>query len=168
MSAADEGRSLGELVASATADLSALVHDEIALAKAEVRQDVKRAVFGSVAGSVAGVLALFSVPLFSFGLAFWLRNWWDIPLAVACTIVGGLYLVLAGLLGLMAKVWFGHISPPARSMQSARESAGVLSSVKPRPRAATGAAGEAAGPDGHVSGAAPVDRAPAAKAGPRA
>ncbi|MEO3752630.1 phage holin family protein [Streptomyces sp. B6B3] len=164
MSAADEGRSLGELVASATTDLSALVHDEIALAKAEIRQDVKRAVFGSLAGSIAGVLVLFAVPLFSFGLAFWLRNWWDIPLAVACVIVGGLYVVLAALLGLMAKVWFGHISPPARSMQSARESAGVLSNVRPRPRNGDGSVAVAAGPDG----AAPADRAPAAKAGPRA
>jgi hypothetical protein len=45
MSAADQGtpgteRTLGQLVASATAEMSALVHDEIALAKAELRQDV--------------------------------------------------------------------------------------------------------------------------------
>jgi hypothetical protein len=134
MSAADEGRSLGELVASATADLSALVHDEIALAKAEIRQDVKRAVFGSTAGAIAALLALFAVPLFSFGLAFWLRNWWGIPLAVACAIVGGLYVVLAVVLILMAKSSFGRISPPERSIRSAKESASVLSGVRPHPR----------------------------------
>lgn len=134
MSAADEGRSLGELVASATADLSALVHDEIALAKAEIREDVKRAAFGSVAGAIAGVLALFAVPLFSFALAFWLRNWWGIPLAIACTIVGGLYLLLAAVLILLAKSTLGRISPPERSIQSAKESASVLSAVRPHPR----------------------------------
>ena len=37
-----DSRSIGQLVASATAELCALVHDEIALAKAEPRQDAKR------------------------------------------------------------------------------------------------------------------------------
>ncbi|MDT0341893.1 phage holin family protein [Streptomyces litchfieldiae] len=134
MSAAEEGRSLGELVASATAELSGLMHDEIALAKAEIREDVRRALFGSVAGMVGAFLALFAVPLFSFGLAFWLRNWWDIPLALACTIVGALYIVLAVVLFLLARRKFGRISKPERSIQSAKESAAVLSSVKPHPR----------------------------------
>lgn len=134
MSAADEGRSLGELVASATAELSALVHDEIALAKAEIRDDVKRAAFGGIAGIIAGLLVLFALPLFSFALAFWLRAWWDIPLAVACVIVGGLYLVLAAVLVLLAKMKFGKIVPPQRSIESARESASVLSGVRPHPR----------------------------------
>lgn len=136
MSAADEGRSLGQLVASATAELSALVHDEIALAKAELRQDVKRAAFGGVAGVVAGVLALFAVPLFSFALAFWLRNWWDLPLAVACVIVGGLYLLLALILVLFAKAKIGKVSPPERTIRSAKESAAVLSKARPHPREA--------------------------------
>ncbi|ARQ69946.1 phage holin family protein [Streptomyces marincola] len=136
MSAAEEGRSLGELVASATAELSGLVHDEIALAKAEMRQDAKKAVLGSTAGMVAAFLALFAVPLFSFALAFWLRNWWDIPLALACTIVGGLYVVLALVLVLLAKRKLGGVSKPERSMRSVKESAAVLSSVKPHPRRA--------------------------------
>lgn len=59
-------RSIGQLFASATAEMSALVHDEIALAKAEVRQDVKRGVIGSVVFIVAGVLILFSLPVLSF------------------------------------------------------------------------------------------------------
>jgi hypothetical protein len=134
MSAAEEGRSLGELVASATTELSALMHDEIALAKAEIRQDVRKGLFGSVAGLVGAFLALFAVPLFSFALAFWLRNWWDIPLAIACTIVGGLYVLLALVLFLLARRKFGGISKPERSMRSAKESAAVLSSVRPHPR----------------------------------
>ncbi|MDT0266929.1 phage holin family protein [Streptomyces sp. DSM 44915] len=134
MSAADEGRSLGELVATATSELSGLVHDEIALAKTEIRQDVKRALFGSVAGVVAAGLVLFAVPLLSFALAFWLRNWWDLPLAVACVIVAGFYLVLAAVLLLWAKVKLGRISPPERSIRSAKESATLLSKARPHPR----------------------------------
>ena len=58
MSPAPNGdeRSLGQLFASATAEISALVHDEIALAKAEIRQDAKRAAFGS--GALVGALAV--------------------------------------------------------------------------------------------------------------
>lgn len=44
-------RSIGELVASATTEMSALVHDEIALAKAQLKQDVKR---GAVSGGAFG------------------------------------------------------------------------------------------------------------------
>ncbi|WP_052847640.1 phage holin family protein [Streptomyces avicenniae] len=134
MSAADEGRSLGELVNSAIGELSGLVHDEIALAKAELRQDVRRAALGSVAVLIGAALLLLAMPLFSFGLAFWLRNWWDLPLALACVIVGGLYLLLGGLLFGFAKAKFGRLSPPERSIRSAKESAAVLSAVKPHPR----------------------------------
>lgn len=137
MSTADEGRSLGTLVASATAELSALVHEEIALAKAELRQDVKRVAFGSIAATVALVLAFFAMPLFSFALAFWVRDWWDVPLAIACCVIGGLYLLLAVVLLLVAKTRFGGISPPRRSMESAKETAAVLSNVKPHPRSVT-------------------------------
>ncbi|GAA1927256.1 phage holin family protein [Streptomyces sodiiphilus] len=137
MSAADEGRSLGKLVSSATAELSALVHEEIALAKAELREDVKRAAFGSVAVVMAVVLAFFALPLFSFALAFWLRNWWNLPLAIACLIVGGLYLVLAVALLAVAKAKMGRIAPPQRSIDSAKETAAVLSGVRPHPRSVT-------------------------------
>lgn len=136
MSAADEGRSLGELAASAVDDLSALVHEEIALAKAELRQDVKRAAFGGTATVIAAVLGLFALPMFSFALAYWLHSWWDIPLALAFTVVGGLYVVLALVLVLLAKGLFTRISPPTRSINSAKESAAVFSGVRPRPRSA--------------------------------
>ncbi|MEV1009794.1 phage holin family protein [Streptomyces sp. NPDC049881] len=134
MSAADEGRSLGELVKTAVDELSGLVHDEIALAKAELRRDVRKALLGSAALVIGAALLLLAMPLFSFGLAFWLRNWWDLPLAVACAIVGGLYVVLGGLLFGFAKAKFGRVSPPERSIRSAKESAAVLSAVKPHPR----------------------------------
>ncbi|RBM18932.1 phage holin family protein [Streptomyces sp. PT12] len=134
MSAAEEGRSLGELVASATAELSALMHDEIALAKAELQAGAKKATVGGAAGVIGIFLAISAVPLLSFALAFWLNNWWGISLALSCTIVGGFYLVLAGLLFLLAKRKFGGVSKPERSMRSAKETAAVLSSVKPHPR----------------------------------
>lgn len=87
-------RSLGQLVAEATTELSGLVHDEIALAKAEIRQDVKRGAIGGGAIAVAGILALFSLPVFSFAAAYGIHNW-GLGLAWSFLIVGGAFVVLS-------------------------------------------------------------------------
>ncbi len=137
MSTADDGRSLGQLVASATTELSALVHDEIALAKAEIRQDVKRGAIGSGALIVALVLILFSLPVLSFAAAYGIHNL-GLGLAWSFLIVGGAFIVLAGLLGLVAKAVLKRIEPPKRTIASAKESAAVLQNAKPHPRPAVG------------------------------
>ncbi|GAA3014311.1 phage holin family protein [Streptomyces fulvorobeus] len=128
-------RSLGQLVASATAEMSALVHDEIALAKAELRQDVKRGAVGGVAGVVMGVLFLASIPMFSFALAYWIHSS-GLGLAWCFLIVGGAYIVLGALFALLAKVKFGQLKPPERSIASAKQTAAVLQNAKPHPRPA--------------------------------
>lgn len=138
MSAADDGRSLGQLVAAATAEMSALVHDEIALAKAELRQDVKRGVMGGGAATVAGVLLLFALPVLSFAAAFGIHNL-GLGLAWSFLIVGGAYIVLALLLLLLARMKFTKVAKsksPQKSMASAKQSASVLSHAKPHPRTA--------------------------------
>ncbi|MFE0192517.1 phage holin family protein [Streptomyces sp. NPDC058989] len=138
MSAADHGadRSLGQLVASATAEMSALVHDEIALAKAELRQDAKRAGIGSAAFVVAGALALFALPVLSFAAAYGIHNL-GLGLAWSFLIVGGAFLVLAGLLALVAITKIKKIKKPEKSINSARETAAVLQKAKPHPRVET-------------------------------
>ncbi len=135
MSSADDGRSLGQLVASATAELSGLVHDEIALAKAEIRQDVKRGIVGGGAATAAGVLLLFSLPTLSFAAAYGIHNL-GLGLAWSFLIVGGAFIVLALILLLLAMVKFKRIKPPEKSMASAKETAAVLSRAKPHPRPA--------------------------------
>ncbi|MET7764230.1 phage holin family protein [Streptomyces sp. NPDC005336] len=138
MSAADDGgnRSLGQLVATATTELSVLMHDEIALAKAELRVGAKRAAAGSGAGMVAGVLVLFSLPVLSFALAYGMRAWTGLGLAWCFLIVGGIYWLLAGIAGLFALLKFKKVKPPKRSIASSKETAAVLGNVKPHPRAA--------------------------------
>ncbi|MET9887878.1 phage holin family protein [Streptomyces sp. NPDC006430] len=138
MSAVDQGvqgaeRTLGQLVASATAEMSALVHDEIALAKAEIRQDVKRAGAGSAAITVAGVLALFSLPVLSFAAAYGIHNL-GLGLAWSFLIVGVAFLLLAALLGLIAIKKFKQVKPPEKSIASVKVTAAVVGSVKPHPR----------------------------------
>ncbi|MCB5166077.1 phage holin family protein [Streptomyces bambusae] len=138
MSAADQGtpgteRTLGQLVASATAEMSALVHDEIALAKAELRQDVKRVGIGGAAIGVAGVLALFSLPVLSFAAAYGIHNL-GLGLAWSFLIVGAAFLLLAGLLAMLAVAKFKKVKPPEKSIASVKQTAAVVGTVKPHPR----------------------------------
>ncbi|MFH8513658.1 phage holin family protein [Streptomyces gelaticus] len=128
-------RSLGQLVAAATAEMSALVHDEIALAKAEVRQDVKRGVVGSVAFIVAGVLILFAVPVLSFAAAYGIHNL-GLGLAWSFLIVGVAFIVLGLLFALFAVAKLKKVKPPEKSIASAKQTAAVLQGVKPHPRPA--------------------------------
>ncbi|MFH8407879.1 phage holin family protein [Streptomyces sp. NPDC018019] len=135
MSTADDGadRSLGQLVATATAEMSALVHDEIALAKAELRQDAKRAGIGSAAFLVAGALALFALPVLSFAAAYGIHNL-GLGLAWSFLIVGGAFLIIALLLVLVAVAKLKKIKKPEKTISSAKETAAVLQNVKPHPR----------------------------------
>ncbi|QES49394.1 transporter [Streptomyces venezuelae] len=139
MSAVDQGaqgaeRTLGQLVASATAEMSALVHDEIALAKAEIRQDVKRVGIGSAAFGIAGVLALFSLPVLSFAAAYGIHNL-GLGLAWSFLIVGVAFLVIATLLALLAVAKFKKVKPPEKTIASVKETAALVGTVKPHPRA---------------------------------
>ncbi|MEV5507644.1 phage holin family protein [Streptomyces orinoci] len=140
MSAADDGtdRSLGQLVAKATTELSALVHDEIALAKAELREDARRIGIGGGAIGAAGTLALFSLPVLSFAAAYGIHNL-GLGLAWSFLIVGAAFLLVAALLGWLAVRKFKKVSKPEKSIAAARETAAVLGTVKPHPRSATGA-----------------------------
>jgi hypothetical protein len=144
MSAASNGdeRSLGQLFASATAELSALVHDEIALAKAEVRQDAKRAAIGSGAFLLALSLLFFAVPMLSFACAYGIHAL-GITLGWSFLIVFGAYVVLAALIGLLGFGRFKKVRKPERSIASAKETAALLQRAKPHPRAG-GAGGKSA------------------------
>lgn len=88
---------------------------------------------GGGAVGAAGILALFSLPVLSFAAAYGIHNL-GLGLAWSFLIVGGAYLVLAGLLGLMARSKFKKIKKPERSIASAKETAAVLQGVKPHPR----------------------------------
>ncbi|MEU8758595.1 phage holin family protein [Streptomyces sp. NPDC048659] len=133
-------RSLGQLVASATAEMSALVHDEIALAKAEIKQDVKRGAIGSAAGLVAVVVLLFSLPLLSFALAYGIQAWSHWHISVCFLLSFAANVLLALLLGLVAYAKFRKVKPPEKSIASAKQTAAIMGNVKPHPRAEVAAA----------------------------
>lgn len=141
MSSSDDtaARSLGQLVAQASTEVSALVHDEIALAKAELRNDVKRAGVAGVAGGAAAVVLLFSLPMLSFALAYGIRAWTDWHLSVCFLLSFAANVLLAGLLGIIALVLLKKAKASKgaqKAVASAKETAAVLQKAKPHPRAA--------------------------------
>ena len=114
-----EERTLGQLVAEASQDLSELVRYEVALAKAEIKDDVIR---GAAAGGMfgaAGYLAMLSsitivitigFALVAAGLAAWL----------AFLIVTLVLLVLAAILVVVGVALLKRIRPPERAIRSTK------------------------------------------------
>lgn len=130
-------RSLGQLVASATAEMSALVHDELALAKAQLRQDVKRGLLSSGLLLAAVAVLIFSLPMLSFALAYGIHAWSGWHLSVCFLLSFGANVVVAlALLGigfaLMKKA--KQSRGPQKTAASVKETAAVLQNVRPHPR----------------------------------
>ncbi len=114
-----EERTLGQLVAEASEDLSALIRYEVALAKAEIKDDVKRgAMAGGMFGAAGFLLLLMTITLVitaGYGLvAAGLSAW------LAFLIVSGALLVLALLLSLVAILLIKRIKPPERAIRSTK------------------------------------------------
>jgi hypothetical protein len=135
MSPASHGdeRSLGQLFASATAELSALVHDEIALAKAEIRDDARRVAVGSGMLVVALAALFFAVPVGSIAAALGIHAL-GITLGWSFLIVFGAYVLIFLLLAAIAYGRFKKVKKPERSLDSAKKTAAVLQRAKPHPR----------------------------------
>jgi hypothetical protein len=122
-----EERTLGQLVAQASDDLSGIVRAEIALAKAELRGDVKNAALGGglfgaagylgVLASVTGVLTV-GYALVAAGLRPWL----------AFLIVTVAMLLVAGILALVGRSRLKRLGPPERTIRTTKE---AIAAVKP-------------------------------------
>ncbi|MCP9957995.1 MULTISPECIES: phage holin family protein [Streptomyces] len=139
---------LGRLVASATAEMSALVHDEIALAKAQLRQDVKRGAISGLGFTAAGAVLLFSLPMLSFALAYGFRAWTGWHLSVCFLLSFGANVLVAALLGLVGAVFAKKAKRgrgPQKTAASMKRTASVLQNAKPHPRPTAAVRDEAAG-----------------------
>lgn len=120
-----EDPTIGRLVADASRDLSGLIHNEIALAKSELKVSVKAG--GTGAGLFAGAafLALLAVVMLSVAFAF-LLSMTGLHLAWCFLIVFGGYLLLAGLLGFVGFRKVRKVRPPERAIHQAQEAKGLL------------------------------------------
>ncbi len=121
----ETSRSLGHLVSDATRDLSALVKNEIALAKIELRDDAKAAAKGGAMFGAAAALGLLALILLSFAavyglVALGLAQGWSF------LIVAAVFLLVAGILALIGKKALTRIRPPERTITTTKETITVL------------------------------------------
>jgi len=120
-------RRIGQLVAAATHDISSIVHNEIALAKAEITADAKKA--GAGAGMFAGAafVALLGLIFLFHTLSQVLGEW--LPLWAGYAIVTGLLFVVAGVLGLVGKSQFSKVhGKPERTIKNAQDTIETIKS----------------------------------------
>jgi len=121
--------SLGALLATASRDLSALVHDEIELAKAEIRVDVRNGAIGGAMVGAAAFLVLLAVILLSIAAAYGLVAAGLHP-GWAFLAVAGAYLLVAVGLALGGKKAVSSVGPPERTIRTSRDTAAFLKSPR--------------------------------------
>ena len=120
-------RTLGQLVADATADVQEIVRAEIALAKAELAQDAKRGGVAAGMFGAAGYLALLASIVLTIAVGYGLVALGLSPW-VAFLVLGVALLLLAGLLALVGRSQIRKVRPPERAIRSTRQ---TLAAVKP-------------------------------------
>ena len=125
-----EERTIGQLVAQASEDLSALVRYEVALAKAEIKDDVKRGAVASGMFGAAGFLALLATITLVITVGYALVAL-GLPAWAAFGIVTLAMLLLAGLLGFIGFLQVKKIKPPEQAIASTKKTiAAVKGSVR--------------------------------------
>lgn len=97
----EDGRSIGELLSDVSGNLSTLLQQEIALAKAEVRQS------GIRAGKGAGMFAGAAVGGLLFLVFLSVSAWWGLGLSIgnewSALVVAAVWAIVAAVLALVGK-----------------------------------------------------------------
>jgi hypothetical protein len=122
-------RTLGQLVADASHDLSAIVRSEVALAKAELRSDVVNAATGVALFAAAGVLSFLALILLLIAAAYGLTVA-GLPPWLAFLVVAGALLLLTAVLALVGKARIGRAGPPERTLRTTRETVAVIKGTR--------------------------------------
>jgi protein-S-isoprenylcysteine O-methyltransferase Ste14 len=116
------GASVGELMSHVTSDLSLLVRQEVALAKAEIREEAAKAGKGAGLLGAAGYASHMIVLFGTFALVFGLGNW--VGLGWACLIVTLLWAAAGVLLAVKGKRTLSAVHPkPERTIETLKEDA---------------------------------------------
>lgn len=121
----EEEPTIGRLVADASRDVSALIHNEIALAKSELKVSVKNG--GTGAGLFAGAafLGLLAIIMISIAFAFFLHMT-GLDLAWCFLIVFAVYVAVAGLLAMVGLKKVKQVRAPQRAIYQAQETKSLL------------------------------------------
>lgn len=114
-------QSLGDLVATATRDLSLLIHKEIELAKTELTAEAKRAGIGAGFLGGAGFVGLFAFVFLSVAAALAIAEGADLPFWAGFLVIGGAFGGLAGMLALAGLGKVVKIRGPQRTIRTVRD-----------------------------------------------
>jgi|ERR1035437_2408015 predicted transcriptional regulator len=121
-------RTLGQLVADATHDISSIMRSELALAKAEIRADAKKAGLGAGMFAAAGTLVFLALILLLISAAYGLVAAGLAPWA-AFLIVAGVLLVIGVILVLAGKRSIDSLQgKPERAIKSTQD---TIAAVRP-------------------------------------
>lgn len=121
MTSPAQDKSLGELVASATADISTLLRKEVELAKVELKAEVKHAGKGAGAFGAAGFTGLLGLLFLSIALAYGFSWLYDDHVGLGFLTVGVLYLVIAGIAALIGKKSIAKVGPPEKTLETVKD-----------------------------------------------
>jgi hypothetical protein len=117
---------IGRLVADTSRHLSSLIRAEIALAKAELKISVTAGGIGLALVAVAGFLGLLAIVMVSFAGAYFLAKIPHLDVAWGFLIMFGLYLVVAGVLVLLAVRRFKKVKAPEKTIETTRDTVATL------------------------------------------
>ncbi|HYT09241.1 MAG TPA: phage holin family protein [Mycobacteriales bacterium] len=110
----------GELASEVAKDLSTLVRQEIALAKAELQQEAKTAGVAAGAFGGAGFAGYFVLVFASLALMWALGEL--MPLGWAALIVAGVWAVIAAVLAVVGRSRLKRVNPkPERTIETVKE-----------------------------------------------
>lgn len=119
VSQGSDGATLGQLVADASRDLSALIQAEVQLAKSELSFSAKAGGIGTALFFVAGFMAAVVLILTSIGLALVLDLW--LPVSASFFIVAGVYLLIAVVVVLVGIRLIKKVKAPTATITTAKE-----------------------------------------------
>ena len=125
-------KSIGEAIGDVTRDMSVLVQQELALAKAEVRQSASRA--SQAAGMFAGAAVAAFLFVVFLSIALWVTISDNTGPAWAAVIVAAIWLVAAGVLFLVARGQIKKISGLQQTTETVRQVPNALKGHEERNR----------------------------------
>ena len=129
----DERASLGQLVSSLTENVSTLVREEIALAKAEMSESAKRGATGAALLAVVATLLGMVGLLLTWAAVYGLTAGTGLPLWASFLIVAAVYLVIAIIMGFIASRQLKKARGPEQAQRAAEETKEILNGLKPKP-----------------------------------
>jgi hypothetical protein len=116
---------IGRLVADATRDISSLVHNEIALAKSELKVSVKAGGTGVGLFAGAAFIGLLAIVMLSVAFAY-LLHLTGLDLAWCYLIVFAVYVLIAALLGYLGLRKVKQVRAPERAIHQAQKTKNIL------------------------------------------